>query len=91
MSWKPRAFAASPPTGRVCAPEVAEIHAIEPTVASSTEPSWNGVGVPARHANSHSASVGNRMPAGARNDCAPVQLTRSTGRFGTCAAGTKAL
>ena len=41
-------------------------HAIFPTVASSLLPLLNAVVVPARHAYSHSASLGKRMPVALR-------------------------
>jgi hypothetical protein len=66
MSCKPRAFAALPPTACVWLPELPLNHAIVPTVASSLLPLLNAVVVPARHAYSHSASLGNRMPVALR-------------------------
>jgi hypothetical protein len=49
---------------------------------------WNAVVVPARYAYSHSASVGSRSPVAERKPWIVFHDTVSTGRFGTCAAGT---
>ena len=66
MSCKPSAFAALPPTACVWLPEFDEYQAIVPTVAPSLLPLLNAVVVPARHAYSHSASLGNRIPVALR-------------------------
>jgi hypothetical protein len=52
---------------------------------------WNAVVVPARYAYSHSASVGSLSPVVERKPWIAIHDTFSTGRFGTCAAGTCAL
>jgi hypothetical protein len=97
MSWRPSAFAAFPPTGRVWLVAFEVNHAMFPTSVSSFDPlgspgiEWNAVVVPARYAYSHSASVGSRSPVAERKPWIVFHDTVSTGRFGTCAAGTSAL
>jgi len=90
MSYSPKAFGFLSPTGCVLPPEFLSYHAYSPSSFSSS-PKQNLLVLPARHAYSHSASVGNtNLPPWpsvfafslTRNFWQSSQLTFSTGFFG---------
>ena len=76
VSCRPSGFAAFVATALVMLPLLAEYHATFVSVPKSA------VVVPPRHAYSHSASVGSRMPVSEQKLWAFSQLMRSTGLFG---------